>query len=143
MSCHTAAAGRVLGFRAEQLDRPRLTGKTTTNQLQVFASLGLFDRPPARRPFPDWHDESAGLDARVRAYLDVNCAVCHQPGAPGNASMDMRYHAPLGSWTAAPGHGTLAGPWPGTARAALSAPNPSRISSHPFRLPVLESMVGT
>jgi hypothetical protein len=46
----------------------------------------LFENPEALRPImPAWDDPKSGsVDARARAYLDVNCAHCHNPG--GSAS---------------------------------------------------------
>ncbi len=35
------------------------------------------------------------LETRVRAYLDANCAYCHQPGIPGRGGMDLRFSTPL------------------------------------------------
>lgn len=35
---------------------------------------------------PDWADESLSLEERARAYLDVNCAHCHQTGGSYNDS---------------------------------------------------------
>jgi mono/diheme cytochrome c family protein len=40
-------------------------------------------------------DVTASLEARVRAYLEVNCAQCHQPGAPAPSSFDVRAATPL------------------------------------------------
>jgi len=28
----------------------------------------------------NWRDQSASLESRARAYIDINCAYCHQPG---------------------------------------------------------------
>lgn len=42
--------------------------------------------PPATRPLPRWDDTKASLDARARAYLDVNCAHCHNRAGPANTS---------------------------------------------------------
>ena len=42
---------------------------------------------------PVWSDKTAGtLDERARAYLDVNCAHCHQPGGgASNSGLDLRW----------------------------------------------------
>lgn len=93
MSCHTEAAGRVLGFRVEQLDRHQDHGDSNENQLEVFTRLGLFDGdlPKPTTSFPDWTGAEPGDTAALRAYLDVNCAICHQPAGPGNALIDLRF----------------------------------------------------
>ncbi len=45
------------------------------------------------RRMPDWNDiEHSSVDARARAYLDVNCAHCHQPGGmASNSGLDLRW----------------------------------------------------
>lgn len=96
MSCHTAAAGFVLGFRREQLARPG-----ADDPLKALVARGLFEGTveaalaPRTPPFPVWDAPDAPLVAAVRAYLDVNCAMCHQPGGPGNANIDLRATTPL------------------------------------------------
>ena len=42
--------------------------------------------PAAVRPLPRWDDAKAPLDARARAYLDINCAHCHNRAGPANTS---------------------------------------------------------
>ena len=42
-------------------------------------------------------DTTANLETRARVYLDVNCAMCHQPNGPGNANIDLRYTTDLES----------------------------------------------
>ncbi|MGB5554981.1 MAG: hypothetical protein WBM83_10015 [Flavobacteriaceae bacterium] len=37
---------------------------------------------------PDWSNPSFALEERARAYLDVNCAHCHQPGGSYNVGHD-------------------------------------------------------
>ena len=45
---------------------------------------------------PAWQDSSYAVEQRARAYLDVNCAHCHNPdGSCSKAGMDLRYEAAL------------------------------------------------
>lgn len=63
-------------------------------QLGVWVLNGLLDQAPADAPrVPDAYDPSDGtLDQRARAYLDVNCAHCHNPEGPGHTSgLDLRW----------------------------------------------------
>jgi len=98
MSCHTEAAGRVLGVRTRQLNRAFSYGSVTENQIEVWNRLGLFERGAgdAERleAFPAPDDSTAPVAARARAYLDVNCSNCHRPGAPAPGSLDLRFDAP-------------------------------------------------
>ncbi len=68
------------------------------NQLQYFIDKGLLQGAPdvSQIPtMPDWTDISVSLEDRSRAYLDVNCAHCHQPGGSYNVNFgdkfDLRY----------------------------------------------------
>ena len=48
--------------------------------------------PAVMRPMPVWGDQSASTEAHARAYLDVNCAHCHQPGGgASNSGLDLRW----------------------------------------------------
>jgi len=57
------------------------------NQIQYFVDNGLLTGTPDVSQIavlPDWTDTSLLLEDRARAYLDVNCAHCHQPGGSYN-----------------------------------------------------------
>jgi len=89
-ACHTHNAGFVLGLNTRQLNREESFGDTKENQLERFHRLKLFTQRLARpvaelEAFPDWDDKQASLEKRARAYLDVNCALCHSPGGFGTA----------------------------------------------------------
>lgn len=45
-----------------------------------------FGKMPDYARLPKWDDPSAPLAGRARAYLDVNCAHCHQPKGPASNS---------------------------------------------------------
>ena len=53
------------------------------NQLQTLINnnmlSGLTD-PTAVTSLPNWEDTNISLEDRTRAYFDINCAHCHQPG---------------------------------------------------------------
>ncbi len=97
MSCHTSVGNDVIGFRAEQLDRMHDYGGEKANQIEVFQRLGLFDGdiPKKVEAWPDIRTAPVGNRAAARAYLDVNCAMCHQPEGPGNALIDLRFDTPI------------------------------------------------
>lgn len=101
LTCHNANAGFVLGVNLRQINRqsshpPGMGGE---DQLQAWNRCGLFEprmdetgiASMPRHPALD--DESADLEARARAYLDVNCSSCHRPGE-ARASFDARIEAP-------------------------------------------------
>ena len=73
------------------------------NQLQAWRRDGLLAGAPqniSEAPrVPRAYDASDGtLEARARAYLDVNCAHCHNPQGPAHTSgLDLRWsqHQPI------------------------------------------------
>ncbi len=95
-SCHTDAAGYVLGLNTAQLNR-EVDGQ---NQLVKWAAADYVDLPEGFDPesaarFHDPVSQDGSLESRARTYLDVNCAMCHQPNGPGNANIDLRYATAL------------------------------------------------
>ncbi len=98
-SCHTDAAGFVLGLRTAQLNRNAADG--AVNQILKWSRHGLVKIPPDFDPsaMPRFADpytaETGDVESRSRAWLDVNCAMCHRPDGPGNAKIDLRYETPL------------------------------------------------
>jgi uncharacterized repeat protein (TIGR03806 family) len=97
LACHTAQGGHALGFNTPQLNRDRDYRGTVTNQIAALSAAGYFTAPVqgvhALRDLPRLDDESVSLQARVRAYLAVNCAQCHHPG--GRGLWDGRLFTPL------------------------------------------------
>ncbi|RMA57192.1 fibronectin type III domain-containing protein [Ulvibacter antarcticus] len=63
------------------------------NQLAFFTTNGLLEGadPASISVLPDWTDASLDILQRGRAYIDINCAHCHQPGGPVvNFGLDFR-----------------------------------------------------
>lgn len=91
--CHgtdtTSKALHPLGPRARHLNRDFAYAQGSENQLVRWTNAGFLSGAPAPASGPhnaDWQDSSQPLDARARAYLDINCGHCHSPKGPGNTS---------------------------------------------------------
>jgi uncharacterized repeat protein (TIGR03806 family) len=101
LSCHTAAAGRVLGVRTRQLNLDWSCEGRLENQLAAWDSLHLFTAgigdPRALPAHAVPNDPLDLLGLRSRSYLDANCAFCHQPTGPAPGGMDLRSTTPLSS----------------------------------------------
>lgn len=96
--CHIQGQGYALGLSTRQLNGPFDYPQGTHPQLATLAGAGyvaLPDAPEALPAFPDVNDADADIAARARAYLDANCASCHQPDGPANADIDLRATTPL------------------------------------------------
>jgi mono/diheme cytochrome c family protein len=100
LSCHSPAAGVVLGLSARQLNRSPGTGGP--NQIRDWASRGILDPAPREEEIAPlarlipWSDRSSPLELRVRSYLDANCSGCHRPNGAGRGLLDARFDTPLG-----------------------------------------------
>ncbi len=101
MFCHSRAAGFVLGLNTPQMNRDHDYGGVVDNQLRTLDHIGLFRQPLSRTPstyatFPDPFRASAtDLTARVKAYLHVNCAICHVSDGGGNSLMELSFGTKL------------------------------------------------
>ncbi len=97
MNCHTQASGRVLGVNTLQFNRDHTyqSSGRADNQLRTLNHIGLFggDIGSAAQygAMPDPSSTQASLESRAKAYLESNCANCHQPGGPTSVNMDLRY----------------------------------------------------
>lgn len=75
---------------------------TTKNQLLALDDLKLLSGFTGLAGAPvnaDWRDTTQTLDARARAYLDSNCAHCHNPGGNAAQSGLMLDFATVGTTT--------------------------------------------
>jgi hypothetical protein len=82
-------------------NNPIIIEGETAPQLDVWRRLGMLDALPGSGvpSVPQAYDASSGtLEQRARAYLDVNCAHCHNPQGPAHTSgLDLRWsqHEPI------------------------------------------------
>lgn len=111
LTCHTKAEGFVLGLTTRQMNRELRYRGEAVNQISLLARLGVFDEKPARDPerlerFPDWgfgnlrrDGANTSEDSRepkgdatklARAWLEVNCAMCHRPEGIAAVELDLR-----------------------------------------------------
>ncbi|MCF6306542.1 MAG: hypothetical protein L3J09_01155 [Flavobacteriaceae bacterium] len=70
-------------------------GTVNINQLQYFINKGLLEgvsNPSGISILPDWEDDNFDILEQGRAYIDINCAHCHQPGGytPTGFLLDFR-----------------------------------------------------
>jgi uncharacterized repeat protein (TIGR03806 family) len=78
-----------IGIAARHLSNVMIdTDEGIKQQLLLWQEEGLLagvpkDNVPANA---DWRDTKQPLDARARAYLDINCGHCHRPDGPANTS---------------------------------------------------------
>ena len=96
-SCHVDSAGYVLGLNTAQLNDSDGEDNQIMDLLKRKLLSGVpedFDPATAARHC-DPHDQACDLDQRARVLLDVNCAMCHRPNGPGNASIDLRFATKL------------------------------------------------
>ena len=84
-----------IGPKARNLNKAYAYAEGTENQLEHWARIGYLTGLPSSAARPraaKWDDPASGsLDDRARAYLDSNCAHCHQPGGQaGYTGVDFR-----------------------------------------------------
>jgi uncharacterized repeat protein (TIGR03806 family) len=93
--CHKAGEMMVpIGPKARHLNRDFAYREGTENQLAHWTRLGVLAGAPSPSEAPRlavWDDPKSGtLDARTRAWLEINCAHCHNPEGPArNSGLDL------------------------------------------------------
>jgi uncharacterized repeat protein (TIGR03806 family) len=95
---HTAKQLQPIGPRAWQLNREYAWWGNDATQLENWSARGMLqgfegDAPAGVR----WSEPGdATLEQRARAYLDANCAHCHNPsGAADTSALHLNIDAPL------------------------------------------------
>lgn len=95
MSCHNPTAGHALSLNTRQLNRQSSLVGRSGNLIELLTAGSYFSNvPDAVITLPKLFtatDSSTSVEARVRSYLDVNCAYCHRTGGPqGAGTWDWR-----------------------------------------------------
>ncbi len=101
VTCHQSNDDvALLGVGLDHLNRNVERDGRRVNQWSHLQDLGAV-APADVSTLPrivDYRDPSASLEDRARAYLDINCAHCHNPTAwdrPAGQGLDLRYATPI------------------------------------------------
>ena len=100
MACHSRAAGFVLGFSTAQMNREHDYHGIRDNQLRAWNHIGMFTKPVEKKlneytELPNPYGESTDTNAKARAWLHVNCSVCHVADGGGNAKLEVKFSQEL------------------------------------------------
>lgn len=97
--CHTVPAGHALSFRTRQLNRSGSIAGASGNFIRLLEEahyLENLDTAPALLPRHVAPEETQFTsEERSRAYLEVNCAYCHNAEGSVPAQWDARTSLPL------------------------------------------------
>lgn len=100
-ACHQSNALMTpLGVKLRNLNRLVDRNGTSINQLEHLQSVGVLSdfQLSEVSDIVDYTNTNASLANRARAYLDLNCAHCHNPTAweePAEQDLDLRYEVAL------------------------------------------------
>jgi len=76
-----------IGPKARHLNGDYAYASGAMNQLDKLIEVGYLNEAPIKRPRSAvWDNADDPFDGRLRAYLDVNCAHCHNPVGPADTS---------------------------------------------------------
>jgi uncharacterized repeat protein (TIGR03806 family) len=91
--CHVTDVGTKalmpLGLKARHLNRDYNYATGPENELTHLVKVGYLTGVPPLADVPrnaNWRDATQTVDARARAYLDVNCVHCHSATGPANTT---------------------------------------------------------
>lgn len=101
VSCHQqSGASTPLGPELRHLNFDVERNGLTVNQIQHLTTTGALGEidPATVAAAVDYLDATISITDRGRAYLDMNCAHCHNPGGwsrSANQGLDFRIETPL------------------------------------------------
>ena len=94
--CHESA-GKItpIGPKLGNLNKDYHYADGVKNQLAKWVDAGILKELPPKGAFNTYavwdKPETGSLDDRARAWLDINCAHCHNPKGPAkNSGLDLR-----------------------------------------------------
>ncbi len=100
-SCHLNGKQQIpIGPKVRNLNKSFVYADGEMNQLEKWAAVGYLKGYDASQVHPKvatWDQEATGtLHERTMAYLDINCAHCHNPTGSANTSgLHLNATAPL------------------------------------------------
>lgn len=98
-SCHRQNDAIIpIGPKARNLNISVERAGKNTNQLVYLMKKGVIKQTKINfiKGLPDYHDDALPLVQRARAYMDINCAHCHQAGGfAGNTTLNLDYGTDL------------------------------------------------
>jgi uncharacterized repeat protein (TIGR03806 family) len=96
-SCHRSDDQLTpIGPKARNLNMTITEKGKRQNQLRHFMQKGIFNHSDITGigSLPNYKDTTLDLTRRARAYLDMNCAHCHEPaGMASNTSLNLGFSA--------------------------------------------------
>lgn len=97
-SCHNSNKVIMpIGFTVRNLNQEVVRNKTPINQLHWLQQTGLFNEcdPAAFAFLPNYKNTALPITNRARAYLDINCAHCHnEKGSCAISNLRLGYDIP-------------------------------------------------
>ncbi|MBO9673626.1 MAG: hypothetical protein J7577_09280 [Sphingobacteriaceae bacterium] len=99
VSCHRQNDELIpIGPKARNLNFNVERGGESINQLSYLMKRGVIKKGKidSLTKLPNYHDTSIPVGQRARAYMDINCAHCHQAGGfAGNTTLNLDYRTDL------------------------------------------------
>ena len=99
-TCHNSSNTIIpIGPKLRNMNIEVTRNATSINQLTHLYNAGILDAvdPASISVLPNWQDPAYTLEERGRAYLDVNCAHCHNArGVASDANLLFSYETSFG-----------------------------------------------